>query len=98
MNDYFKVMITKDDVKFKKPNPEVYLKIINDLKIKDLSTCIVVEDSLSGVQAGKQAGLKVIGIFDEYSSKDKKDIMKLTEYYADNYKELMNIFTKKEGE
>ena len=37
----------------KKPNPEVYNKIIERFKIKDLSKCVVIEDSLSGVRAAK---------------------------------------------
>ena len=61
--------IKKDDVKMKKPNPEVYNKIKDKFKINNLSECIVIEDSLSGVLAAKKAKLKVIVIYDKYKDK-----------------------------
>lgn len=44
LQDYFDLIITKEDVSLRKPNPEVYNKIIETFKIEDLSSCIVVED------------------------------------------------------
>ena len=44
IKDYFDLIVTKDDVKLKKPNPEVYNKIIENFQIKDLSRCVVVEE------------------------------------------------------
>ncbi len=90
----FDVTVTKDDVKYKKPNPEIYLKIIKELGINDLTKCIVIEDSLSGVKAAKKAGLKVISIYDRYSSKDKDEIKKISDYYVRDYKELMDLFNR----
>ena len=92
LNKYFDVILTKEDVKYKKPDPEVYLKIINELKIKDKSKCLVIEDSLSGVKAAKNAGLKSIVIYDKYSSKDEEEIKKYANYYVKNYKELIDLF------
>ena len=60
--DYFDVIITKDDVKLKKPNSEVYNKIIENFQIEDLSRCVVIEDSLTGILAAKNANLDVIVI------------------------------------
>ncbi len=95
----FDLIITKDDVKFKKPNPEIYLKIIKKLEIDDLTKCLVIEDSLNGVIAAVKAGLNVIGIYDEYSSRDREEIIKYTEYYANNYEELIEYFKNNyEGE
>ena len=95
LSDYFDIVLTKEDVKYKKPNPEVYLNIIEKLNIKDTSKCLVVEDSLSGIKAAKSAGLKVIGIYDKYSSKDEEEIIKLTDYYAKDYEDLINLFKMK---
>ena len=98
LNDYFDLILTKEDVKYKKPNPEVYLSIIDKLNIKDPNRCLVIEDSLSGVKAAINAGLKVIGIYDKYSSKNEEEIKKLTEYYAKDYDELINIINNKKEE
>jgi HAD superfamily hydrolase (TIGR01509 family) len=58
---YFDVVLDERAVTIGKPNPEIYLKAANALKF-DPADCIVIEDSLSGVEAGKRAGSKVIGI------------------------------------
>lgn len=52
---YFDFIITKDDVTLKKPNPEVYNKIIEKFKISDFSKCIVIEDSLSRSSCSKKS-------------------------------------------
>ena len=92
IKDYFDLIITKDDVQFKKPNPEVYNKIIENFQIDDLSRCIVIEDSLTGVLAAKSANLDVIVIYDEYSDKDREKINELADYKVSNFKELINVF------
>lgn len=92
--EYFDFIITKDDVKLKKPNPEVYNKIIEKFKIKDLSKCIVIEDSLIGVIAAKRANLNVIAIYDKYSDKNRDKINELADYNVANFKELLKLLKK----
>lgn len=91
IQEYFDYILTKDDVTEKKPNPEVYNKIIEKFKIKDLSKCIVVEDSLTGVLAAKNANLKVVAIYDKYSDKDRDKINNLADYKVDNFNELLEL-------
>lgn len=100
LQEYFDLIVTKDDVKLKKPNPEVYNKIIRKLNISDLSRCVVVEDSLTGVIAAKNANLDVIVIYDRYSDKDRKKIKEFANYNVANFKELIELFkeSKMEGE
>lgn len=100
LQEYFDLIVTKDDVKLKKPNPEVYNKIIEKFNISDLSKCIVIEDSLTGVLAAKKANLDVIVIYDQYSDKDRKKINELADYNVTNFKELIELFkgSKMEGE
>ena len=91
LQEYFDFIITKDDVTLKKPNPEVYNKIIKKFKIDDLSKCVVIEDSLTGVLAAKNANLNVIAIYDKYSDKDREKINELADYNVANFKELMEL-------
>jgi len=58
---YFDIILNDTFVTHSKPHPEIYLKCAAALGLPN-SRCIVIEDSLSGVQAGKAAGSKVIGI------------------------------------
>ena len=55
------VFITADDVKAGKPAPDGYLLAAKRLNVSP-ADCVVVEDAPAGIQAGKAAGMKVIGI------------------------------------
>jgi beta-phosphoglucomutase len=61
IRQYFDVLVHSKDVTHGKPDPEVYLKAAAKLGVEP-GNCIVIEDSLPGVQAGLNAGMKVIGI------------------------------------
>jgi beta-phosphoglucomutase-like phosphatase (HAD superfamily) len=54
---------TGDEVENGKPAPDIYLRAAQKLKAEP-SKCLVVEDALSGVQAGKSAGMTVAAIPD----------------------------------
>lgn len=57
--DVFDLTLSSDDVLNSKPNPEVYLKALDKLNILN-DEAIVVEDSYSGIKAGKNAGIYTI--------------------------------------
>lgn len=58
---YFTHILDDTFVTHGKPNPEIYLKAVAKTGL-EAKQCIVIEDSLSGVEAGQKAGCKVIGI------------------------------------
>jgi len=58
---YFELVLTSNDVKFSKPNPEIVLKSCKLLNLEP-NEAILVGDTKSDVEAGKSAGCKVIGI------------------------------------
>ena len=57
----FDIVITSNDTNLHKPNPEPYLKAMKILDCKP-NECIVIEDSIQGIQAGKAAGCYVIAL------------------------------------
>jgi HAD superfamily hydrolase (TIGR01509 family) len=59
--DFFKYVVTADDVENHKPSPDCYLKAAASLGFLP-SECIGIEDSVSGIKAAKAAGMFVIGI------------------------------------
>ena len=59
--NYFSASVSSDDVKRTKPDPEGYLRASKMLQA-DISQCLVIEDSLTGVEAGLASGAHVIGI------------------------------------
>ncbi|XP_004293539.1 PREDICTED: bifunctional riboflavin kinase/FMN phosphatase [Fragaria vesca subsp. vesca] len=55
----FLVIIGGDEVTSAKPSPELFLEAAKRLNIEP-SSCLVIEDSLPGVTAGKAAGMQVV--------------------------------------
>lgn len=55
------VLVTVNDVKRGKPDPEGYLLAANQLQINP-AECLVVEDTVAGLEAGRRAGMKLLGI------------------------------------
>ena len=69
---YFPVVVSGDDIKVSKPDPEGYLLGIDrlnqhypDLNLKP-QECLAIEDTPAGIQAAKQAGMQVVGVANSY--------------------------------
>jgi HAD superfamily hydrolase (TIGR01509 family) len=58
---YFEAYVGFEDTVKAKPDPEIFLKAAEKLGVKP-AECWVIEDSLHGVEAGKKAGMKVVGV------------------------------------
>jgi len=59
----FSVLITGDEVQQGKPHPEIYLRAAKKLGISP-EACLVIEDSLAGIAAGRAANMRVAAIPD----------------------------------
>jgi len=60
VQDYFSLIITGNDVKHKKPDPEIYCKVLEQTGIL-AEDAIVIEDSKMGTLAAAAAGISCIG-------------------------------------
>jgi beta-phosphoglucomutase len=61
LGKFFYAVVTADDVAYSKPNPEIFLKCAGELKCSP-ERCVVVEDSLFGVEAAKSANMGCIAV------------------------------------
>ncbi len=61
LSKYIDVIVSNQDVKEGKPNPEIYLKAIDGVGVKP-SECLVVEDNINGIKAGQAAGACVMQV------------------------------------
>lgn len=68
---YFSVIVTADEVKVCKPAPDCYstaLKDLNELRRTQRklpllpAECLVIEDSPPGIEAGRKAGMRTLGV------------------------------------
>ncbi|XP_057512992.1 bifunctional riboflavin kinase/FMN phosphatase [Actinidia eriantha] len=57
----FSLIIGGDEVTVGKPSPEIFLEVAKRLNV-DPSKCLVIEDSIPGVMAGKAAGMEVVAV------------------------------------
>jgi HAD superfamily hydrolase (TIGR01509 family) len=70
--DTFNSIVTGMDVKRKKPFPDIYIKAAESLGLSP-EECLVVEDAVSGIESGKAAGCRCLGLttsFPDYALKD----------------------------
>ena len=61
IKNYFDIIHSSQDEKLGKPHPDVFLHAAERIK-SNYSDCLVIEDSVNGVRAGKAAGMTVIAI------------------------------------
>lgn len=89
IEEVFDLITKKEDVVNKKPNPEIYLKIMDHYNATP-EECLIFEDSYTGVMAAKNAGIEVINVYDKYADIDRENINKETDYFIDNYQEFID--------
>ena len=90
----FDYIIKKEDVSKKKPDPEIYLKVL-DIFQANKEECLIFEDSYTGVLAAKNAGIEVVNIYDSYADIDRDKIRNITDYEINSYDEVLDYFNKK---
>jgi sugar-phosphatase len=90
---YFDVTNSAENLTYGKPHPEIYIKTARDLK-SNPENCLVIEDSLNGVIAGKAAKMTVIAVPDGTHSHEPK--LLLADKICTDLKEVLDLFQQKE--
>lgn len=63
IREYFHAILSAQNLRYGKPHPEVYLSCAEKLHVHPMD-CLVIEDSINGIIAGKAAQMNVIAIPD----------------------------------
>jgi beta-phosphoglucomutase len=66
---HFLIVVTADDVRRRKPDPEVYLRAADGVGVEP-GACLVFEDAVMGVAAARAAGMRVIGVMTTYAESE----------------------------
>jgi beta-phosphoglucomutase len=61
LESFFYAVLTAEDISRSKPNPEIFLKCAAQLKSAP-KQCVVIEDSIFGVEAAKAAGMGCVAV------------------------------------
>lgn len=88
LDNYFSGIVTGCEVKKGKPSPDVYLEAARRCNAAP-GECLVFEDIIPGILAGKAAGMKVCAVEDDNSANQREEILKLADYYIKDYSEIV---------
>lgn len=84
LTDHFNIIITGDLVSSSKPSPEGYLLAADKIGVNPRN-CVVFEDSLQGVMAGKNADSYVVGMA---GTLPKETLAPFSHIVIDNFNDL----------
>ena len=85
LRTYFPVIVDDTMVTQGKPDPEVYLLSAEQLNMPP-AWCIVFEDAILGIQAGKNAGMYVVGVATTHTREELDNTE--ADYVVDNFEGL----------
>lgn len=97
MRHFFEVIVSAEQVKKGKPNPDGFLLTLQRLNEESeepvlANRCVVVEDSHWGLEAAKAAGMHTVAITNSYDAKEltmaEKIITRLSELSINDLQEL----------
>ncbi len=86
--DYFDTIVTGCDVNKGKPAPDVYLEAARQCKVSP-DKCLVFEDIVPGIMAGKAAGMKVCAVADAFSVYQEQEKKRLADYFINDYYDIV---------
>lgn len=87
LSDTFDTVVTAARIIDGKPNPMCYLLAAEDLNSAP-EECIVFEDSFHGIQAGKSAGMRVVGLS---TTINKKDLGEKVNHVIPDFSDLTQV-------
>jgi beta-phosphoglucomutase len=89
---YFSAIVSADDVRVSKPDPETFLRAADLLDVKS-SACLVFEDAPKGVEAARRAGMDCIVLTTMHSRNEfsaSENIIAFIKNYTDNF--ILSLF------
>lgn len=89
IDSFFDAVHTSCEVEKGKPSPDIYLLVSEKLGVAP-TECLVFEDVPQGIMAGKNAGMKVCAVDDEYSRALEEEKRKLADYFIESFQELLS--------
>jgi beta-phosphoglucomutase len=69
IRSYFDVIVNSAHITRGKPDPEIYFKTSELLKVSS-AECLVFEDAVVGINSAKSAGMKVVGVLTTHTASE----------------------------
>lgn len=90
LRPWFDVIVDGTEVENGKPDPEIYRTVCDRLEI-DPKFCLVFEDSLAGLESGKEAGCMIVGVA---TSHEQWELEGHTDHVLHDFTEVKPIWTR----
>ncbi len=91
LTDVFSIIVSRDDVKQGKPDPAVFLQAALRLQV-DISKCLVLEDSLTGIEAAVKAG--AFAVYIPSSAKPNQQALEACHLVASDLLHLVELISE----
>lgn len=88
LGDFFEAVIFAEEMGLEKRNPQVYLNAAERLGVAP-ETCAMYEDAPKNCLAVKTAGMKVIGVYDQFYQKYENEMRETCDRYIRSFTELL---------
>lgn len=89
IRSYFDFVVSGNQFKKSKPDPEIYLHTAEKLNVIP-TECLVIEDSTIGITAAHRAGMKIAAILDDRYGFDQS----LADYKLTQVKDVLEVLKK----
>lgn len=86
IREYFEVVVSGNQFKRSKPDPEIYQYTAAQLGVKE-AECLAVEDSTIGITAAHRAGMKIAAVTDDRYQFDQS----LADWHLDRVKDVLEV-------
>lgn len=88
LDKMFSLIYSKGAVKNLKPDPEIHYKILKELNVKP-KECLIVEDSLIGIEAAINSGIDFVVMYDRFSDGNRVEINRLSKVQFNDFNEML---------
>lgn len=88
IRSYMDSVHTACEVAHGKPEPDIYILVAGDLGVAP-EHCLVFEDIVEGIQAGKRAGMRTCAVADSGSADIWREKQQEADYAIQDYRELL---------
>ena len=88
LRPYFERLIFAQELQMEKKNPAIFHKAAQLLGVKE-SDCTVYDDSLAACRGAKEAGMQVVGVYDDYFAQCKPEMQQLCDRFILSFEELL---------
>jgi len=102
LSEAFRVIVSADEVKKSKPDPETYLLAIERLrqalgpKPLDPFDCVAIEDTRAGILSARSAGLAVIAVTNSFSASELSEADKVIGSLSElSFEEIVKLLKRR---